>query len=150
MITMRNATRDDCPAMLALVHELAIFEKAEPKDLTITLAHFTDSGFGEQPMWWAFAAENENGEVIGFANYYIRFSTWKGQRLYLEDLIVTESYRGKGIGRRLLDELIAEAKRRKLSGLNWQVLDWNQTAIDFYKTYDVTLEDNWLNVSLNS
>lgn len=146
---VRPATEKDCPAMLALVHELAVYEKAKPEDLTITLEHFTESGFGPKPVWWGLVATSADGTIIGFANWYIRFSTWKGQRLYLEDLIVTESYRGKEIGKLLLDEVIAVARKENFSGLSWQVLDWNQPAIDFYKKYDVQMEAGWLNVLLS-
>lgn len=88
------------------------------------------------------------GEVIGFALYYIRYSTWKGQRLYLEDLLVTESMRGKGIGKLLFDQLIAEGKEKNYSGMVWQVLDWNEPAIGFYKKYKADFDSGWLNCSV--
>ncbi len=107
-IKIRRAVKEDCPRLLELVLELAEYERA-PNEVTVSLEHFTQSGFGKNPVWWAFVAE-ENGRVEGFALYYIRFSTWKGQRLYLEDLLVTEKLRGKGVGRLLMDRLIDEAK----------------------------------------
>lgn len=145
-IQIRRAVREDSPRLLQLVLELAVFEKA-PDEVTVTLEHFTESGFGEQPVWWAFVAEVD-GIVQGFALYYIRFSTWKGQRLYLEDLIVTEEMRGNGLGKLLFDRLIEEAKEKGFSGMVWQVLDWNEPAITFYKKYNATIDPEWLNCSI--
>lgn len=144
--TIRRAEREDCEAMLALIHELAVYEKA-PHEVTVTLDHFIESGFGEKPVWWAFVTE-ENGTVLGFALYYIRYSTWKGQRLYLEDFIVTEEARGKGIGTMLFNKIIEEGKEKKFSGMMLQVLDWNKPAIHFYKKYKMTLDPEWMNASL--
>ena len=132
---------------MELIHQLAVYERA-PNELTATLDHFTESGFGKKPVWWAFVAEVE-GEVEGFALYYIRYSTWKGQRMFLEDFIVDERYRGKGIGKLLFDRLIEEAREKKFNGMVWQVLDWNEPAINFYKKYeDVTFENGWINCSI--
>ncbi|MEO7210824.1 MAG: GNAT family N-acetyltransferase [Chitinophagaceae bacterium] len=146
-ITIRNAVENDCPRMLELITELAVYERA-PDAVTVSLAHFAASGFGEKPVWWAFVAE-ENNVIIGFALYFIRYSTWKGQRMYLEDLLVTEKARGKGVGKLLFDELLIEARQRKMSGLAWQVLDWNEPAINFYKKYNAKMESEWLNGSLD-
>ncbi|MFZ1800946.1 MAG: GNAT family N-acetyltransferase [Chitinophagaceae bacterium] len=146
-ITVRNAVENDCPRMLELIRELAVYERA-PDAVTATLEHFIESGFGEKPVWWAFVAE-ENKIIVGFALYYIRYSTWKGQRMYLEDIIVTESARGKGIGKLLFDELLIEARQRNLGGLTWQVLDWNEPALNFYKKYNAKMESEWLNGSLD-
>ena len=113
------------------------------------MEHFIESGFGPSPVWWAFVAE-ENGHVEGFALWYIRYSTWKGQRLYLEDLLVTEKMRGKGIGKLLFDALIEECKAKKYSGMMWQVLDWNEPAINFYKKLEgVNFDGEWVNCSIN-
>lgn len=147
-IQVRRATIDDCARLMELVNQLAVYEKA-PNEVTVSLDHFKESGFGEKPVWWAFVAE-VNGIVEGFALYYIRYSTWKGQRLYLEDFIVNEESRGKGLGKLLFDRLIEEAKEKKFCGMVWQVLDWNEPAINFYKKYkDVTFESSWLNSYLN-
>ena len=145
-IHIRKAVAADCPRLLELVQELAEYEKA-PQEVTVTLEHFVESGFGTNPVWWAFVAEVD-GQVQGFALYYIRYSTWKGQRMYLEDILVTESMRGKGLGKLLFDQLIEEAKERKLNGIVWQVLEWNEPAINFYKKYDAAFDPEWVNCSI--
>ena len=142
-VTIRKAQKEDCTQLLELVKELAHYEKA-PHEVTVTLEHFIESGFGSNPVWWAIVAE-ENNVIRGFALYYIRYSTWKGQRMYLEDIIVTEPARGKGIGALLMDALIIEAKQRNLKGITWQVLTWNEPAINFYKKYNVKFDDEWVN-----
>ena len=147
-ITIRNAVREDCPRLMTLIQELADYEKA-PQEVTVTLAHFEESGFGPNPVWWAFVCEAD-GIVQGFALCYIRYSTWKGQAVYLEDLIVTEAMRGKGAGRLLLDQVIASAKEKNISRVVWQVLDWNEPAINFYtKYYNAHIDKGWYNCSMN-
>jgi len=146
-IKIRPSTKDDCGRMLELVHELAVFEKA-PHEVTVSLEHFIESGFGKQPVWWAYVAEVD-GYVVGFALYYIRYSTWKGQKMYLEDLLVTEEWRGKGIGKQLMDALILVAKEQGFQGLTWQVLHWNEPAIRFYEKYKTRFDNEWVNVTLD-
>ena len=147
-VTIRKAVPGDCQRMMELVQELAVYEKA-PEAVTVNFDHFVESGFGSKPVWWAFVAEI-NGVVEGFALYYIRYSTWKGQRMYLEDLIVTENVRGQGVGRLLFDALIDEAKAKKFSGIAWQVLDWNEPAINFYKKLgQVSFDGEWVNCAIN-
>lgn len=228
--TIRRAKREDCGAILELIHELAVFERA-PDEVTVSLQHFEESGFGERPVWWAFvacapmqqAAEAEAAEpevkqaanvqdtllatltgapqpleeiataalqqpienmpvepviqleqavtpelpepikdvlplmperlpcekVVGFALYYIRYSTWKGQRMYLEDILVHEPFRGKGIGTALMDALIAAAKAEGLHGISWQVLEWNEPAIKFYERYKARFDHEWTNVAID-
>jgi len=147
-ISLRVAQKEDCPRLMELVKELAIFEKL-PEEVTVSLQEFEDSGFGIKPVWKAFVAE-DNGAIIGFALYYVRFSTWKGRRVYLEDFIVTEEYRGKGIGKLLFQQIIKETKELGYSGMVWQVLDWNEPAIGFYKKYEANIEEGWLNASLSA
>jgi GNAT superfamily N-acetyltransferase len=143
---IRRAVQEDCPRLLELIQELADYEKAA-REVTVSLEHFSESGFGKNPVWWAFAAEVD-GRIEGFALYYIRYSTWKGQAMYLEDLIVTDAMRGKGLGKLLFDRLIEEAKEKKFNRMIWQVLDWNEPAINFYKKYDTTFDPEWINCSM--
>ena len=146
-VILRRAVLKDCKRLLELVNELAVYERA-PEEVTVTLKHFEESGFGSTPVWWAFVAEVD-GVVHGFALYYIRYSTWKGQRMYLEDFLVTEEMRGKGIGKLLFDKLIEEFRDKKFTGMVWQVLDWNEAAINFYKKYpEVRFDGGWINCSI--
>lgn len=146
-ITIRRAVKEDCPRLLELIHELAVYEKA-PDEVTVSMTHFTESGFGNNPVWWAFVAE-ENGLISGFALYYIRYSTWKGQAMYLEDIIVTEEARGKGIGKLLFERLIEEAREKGFIRMTWQVLEWNEPAIRFYKKFNAAFDKEWWNGSID-
>ncbi len=146
-IIIRKAVKEDCPRIMELIQELAVYEKA-PEAVTVDYHHFEYSGFGENPVWWAYVAEM-NGRVEGFALYYIRYSTWKGKRLYLEDLVVTEKLRGYGAGKQLFDTLLEVCRENDFTGMMWQVLDWNAPAINFYKKYPgVFIEGGWLNCNL--
>jgi len=144
---IRRAEKKDCVRLLELITELAVYEKA-PNEVTVTLTHFEESGFGPNPVWWGFVAE-VNGRVEGFALYYIRYSTWKGQRIYLEDILVTEKMRGNQLGKKLFDQLIVEAKEKNLAGIVWQVLEWNEPAINFYKKYKANFDGEWINCSIS-
>jgi GNAT superfamily N-acetyltransferase len=146
-IKIRRAVKVDCQRLLELINELAVYEKA-PQEVTVTLDHFTESGFSTNPVWWAFVAEMD-GKVEGFVLYYIRYSTWKGQAMYMEDLLVTELMRRKGAGKLLLDRLIEEAREKKFNRIIWQVLDWNEPAINFYKKYSTKFDPEWLNCTLD-
>lgn len=146
-IFIREAVKTDCDRLLELILELAIYERA-PDEVTVSLEEFQESGFGIKPVWKAFVAEVD-GVIQGFGLYYIRYSTWKGRRLYLEDLLVTENMRGQGLGKLIFDKLIEEAVENGFNGMTWQVLDWNEPAINFYKKYNAVLDEGWLNVSLS-
>ncbi len=146
-VNIRVAVKADCERLLELINELALYERA-PEEVTVTLAEFEEAGFGKNPVWKAFVAEMD-GIIQGFALYYIRYSTWKGCRLYLEDFLVTESFRGKGIGKILFETIIQEAKDLGFNGMTWQVLDWNEPALNFYKKYEAQIESGWLNGSLS-
>ncbi len=151
-IVIRKAVKQDCARIMELIYELAVYEKA-PEEVTVTLDHFINAGFGETPVWTAFVAEqtDENGlaTVQALALYYTRYSTWKGETMYLEDLLVTENLRGMGVGKLLFDELFIEAKAKKYVGISWQVLDWNEPAINFYKKLDnVKFDDGWVNCAV--
>lgn len=130
-----------------MVRELAKYERA-PAEVTVTLDHFVQSGFGPNPVWWAFVAEVD-GTIQGFALYYIRYSTWKGQRLYLEDFYVREEMRGKGLGKLLFEKIISEAKEKALNGVQLQVLEWNEPAINFYKKYNAAFDGEWYNCAIS-
>jgi ribosomal protein S18 acetylase RimI-like enzyme len=221
--SIRRARREDCGQMMTLISELARFERA-PQEVTVSLSHFEESGFGPKPVWWAFvacagpveaasevqeaslplpegelqsfgmAAKAEQGaeeagesvtavqsnlpvepmtqlsepveaflpdavqdalplmqplraseEIIGMALCYVRYSTWKGQCLYLEDLIVSEAWRGRGVGKALMEAVIAEAKSQGFPRINWQVLAWNEPAIKFYERLGARFDAEWLN-----
>lgn len=146
-ITIRTAVKADCIRLLELIQELAVYEKA-PLEVTVSLEEFENAGFGDNPVWKAFVAE-ENGIIQGFGLYYIRYSTWKGCRMYLEDLLVTEKMRGKGLGKMIFDRLIEEAQEKNFKGMTWQVLDWNDPAINFYEKYNAEFDSGWINVSLS-
>lgn len=147
-IQIREAVASDCPQMLELVKELARYER-EPDAVTVSMDEFVDAGFGQHPVWEAFVAES-HGRIVGISLFYIRYSTWKGRRLYLEDIVVTESMRGRGIGKILFDKTVERCKARGYNGMVWQVLEWNTPAIDFYKKYGAAFDGEWLNVSIET
>lgn len=146
-ISIRTAQKEDCPRLLELINELAVYERA-PEEVTVTLEGFLDAGFGENPVWRAFVGEID-GRIEGFALYYIRYSTWKGCRLYLEDFFVSEASRGKGLGKLLFDRVITEAREAGFNGMNWQILEWNEPALNFYKKYNAHIDTEWYNGSLS-
>lgn len=148
MYTLREGKIEDLPRVLELINELAFYEKA-PEQVTNTIAMMEVDGFGENPVFGTFVCEkDETSEIIGIAIYYYRYSTWKGKRIYLEDLIVTRSERGNGAGKLLFDRIMKKGLEEKCTGMMWQVLDWNEPAINFYRKYGATLEAGWLNAHL--
>ncbi len=141
---IRRGHKEDLKQVLVLVKELAGYEKARDQ-VSNTVEMMEEDGFGDHPVFGFFVAER-NGEIIGISLYYYRYSTWKGKRLYLEDIVVTEKERGNGVGRQLFDVTIEHAKTNKCTGMTWQVLDWNEPAINFYrKYYNATLDGEWVN-----
>lgn len=145
--TIRKATAADMPAVLQLIQELADYEKA-PEEVIVTVAQLQLDGFtGDRPYFYCFIAENENG-VAGIALYYIKYSTWKGRCVFLEDIVVTQRERRKGIGKVLFDAVLEEAKQSGAKRMEWQVLDWNEPAIEFYKQYEPQVLNEWLNYRL--
>lgn len=143
---LRTAQKEDCGRLMELIQELAEYEKA-PDEVTVSLEEFVDSGFGDHPVWEAFVIESE-GKIQGMALFYIRYSTWKGRRIYLEDIIVTEPMRGRGYGKVLFDKVWQTCLERNYSGMVWQVLDWNTPAINFYEKYGADFDGGWLNGTL--
>lgn len=141
--TIRKGRIEDCESYLKLIQELADYEKA-PDEVSITIENLEQEGFGIDAIFGSFTALQGN-EVIGMAIYYEKYSTWKGRSLYLEDLIVTEDKRGIGAGKALFEAVMLEAKIRNCGRMEWQVLDWNQPAIDFYKSYGADLDPTWIN-----
>ena len=142
--TIRWAKPEDAPAIQALIQELADYER-EPDAVDTTAASLREDGFGENPCFEVFVAEDEAEGVVGIALFFTGYSTWKGRMLYLDDLVVREHMRGKGIGKALLNRFLLQAKEIDAKVACWQVLDWNTPAIDFYKSIGTTIVDGWLN-----
>ncbi len=147
MLKIRRGQQKDLPQVLSLIQELALYEKA-PHEVTNTLEAMERDGFGHHPKYFLWVAEIDE-KIIGIAICYIRYSTWKGPMLYLEDIVVTEKERGKKVGHLLMSTVIQFAKEEEFNGLIWQVLDWNEPAIRFYKKYDAHFDGEWVNVKLN-
>jgi GNAT superfamily N-acetyltransferase len=147
-VIIRKGLPKDIANALHLVKELAAFELA-PNEVEVTIEEMIHWGFGADKLFDFFVAE-KNNTIIGIALYYYKYSTWKGKCLFLEDIIVTENERGHGIGKLLFNEVIKVAKKEKVRRMEWQVLDWNKAAIDFYKTYDSTLDSEWINCKLTN
>jgi GNAT superfamily N-acetyltransferase len=141
-MNIRKGTIDDMPAVLGLIKELATFEK-EPNAVVVTVADLERDGFGESPLFHTFIAE-ENEEIVGMALYYYRYSTWKGKTIHLEDLIVKEEKRGGGLGFKLYSEVIAQGKCDGVRRIEWNVLDWNAPAIEFYEKSGAKVFKDWL------
>ena len=138
---IRKATKNDMPSVLELIQELAIFEK-EPDAVVVTVDDLIRDGFSENPLFQCFVAEVDN-EIIGMALYYYRYSTWKGKTIHLEDLIVKENKRGTGAGFALYKEIIKQGKAENVRRIEWNVLDWNTPAIDFYEKSGAKVLGDW-------
>ncbi|RAR49842.1 acetyltransferase (GNAT) family protein [Flavobacterium lacus] len=135
------------PVVLKLIQELAVFEK-EPDAVVVTVADLERDGFGEKPLFQTFVAEL-NGEIIGMALYYYRYSTWKGKTIHLEDLIVKEAHRGTGAGLALYTEIMKQGKKDAVRRIEWNVLDWNEPAIRFYEKSGAKVLDDWRVVQMD-
>ncbi len=146
--TIRKGKKDDLPGVLELIKELALFEKS-PEEVSNTLEKMEEEGFGKNPVFSFFIAQM-NDKIVGIAVYFTKYSTWKGKGLYLDDLIVTESLRGKGIGRQLFNAFMEEAKNQDAQQVHWQVLDWNTPAIDFYRKMNARIDTEWLDCKMTA
>jgi GNAT superfamily N-acetyltransferase len=145
---IRKATKEDMKSVLELIQELAVFEK-EPEAVVVTESDLIRDGFSDHPLFHCFVAEEENKLIIGIALYYYRYSTWKGKTIHLEDLIVRENKRRTGAGFALYSEIIAQGKRDHVRRIEWNVLDWNTPAIDFYNKTGAKLLDDWRVVQMD-
>ena len=144
---IRKATQKDMPFVLELIQELATFEK-EPDAVVVTVADLVRDGFSEHPLFHCYVAEKEN-TIIGMALFYYRYSTWKGKTIHLEDLIVKADQRGTGAGFALYKEIIKQGKKDKVRRIEWNVLDWNTPAIDFYEKSGAKVLDDWRVVQMD-
>jgi GNAT superfamily N-acetyltransferase len=144
---IRKAIQNDMPQVLGLIQELALFEK-EPNAVVVTAEDMVRDGFGENPLFHCFVAEKEN-QIIGIALYYYRYSTWKGKTIHLEDLIVQQAHRGTGAGFKLYSQIIRQGKKDNVKRIEWNVLDWNQDAIDFYEKTGAKVLRDWYVVQMD-
>ncbi len=147
-ISVRPGTRADIPRVFGLIQELAAYENAADQ-VEMTPEQLLEDGFGPNPLYGVLVAQDESDGVVGMSLYYYRYSTWKGKRLYLEDLVVTESARGRGVGKALLEATIQAARDTNCTGLMWQVLEWNEPAIEFYKRFNARFDDEWANCHID-
>lgn len=145
-INIRPGEKKDLPQILLLIKELAAYERA-PYEVTVTLTDLENDGFGKNPIYKFYVAERNN-KILGMALFYIKYSTWKGKCVFLDDIIVTEKYRNTGIGIKLFDKVILESKKINAKRLEWQVLEWNEPAIKFYKKFGAVLDTEWINGKL--
>ena len=142
-VEIRKGLKKDLPDILALIKELADYEKSLDK-VDVTLDQLEQDGFNDNPNYYLLVAVYKD-EIIGMSFYWIRYSTWKGKVLFLEDFVVKEAFRRKGVGAKLFEQTIKIAKDENMDGMFWQVLDWNMPAINFYKKYNATISSAWLN-----
>ena len=144
---IRIGTVNDLPQVLNLIKDLAAFEN-EPYEVEVTIAYMQNWGFGKDKIFDFFVIEIDN-KIIGLALYYFKYSTWKGKCLFLEDIIVKENVRNKGYGKKLFNAVVEVAKNTEVKRMEWQVLDWNKNAIEFYNKYQANLDSKWINCKLN-
>jgi len=142
-ITIRKTEPKDYPAVLELIKELALFERA-PEKVTNTVELMQE----ENHYFHSIVAENEDGEIVGMAIYFFAYYTWVGKSLYLDDIVVKEQYRGHKIGTKLLDKVIEFGNENNCKRIRWQVLDWNNDAIEFYRKYGAKLDGEWINCDI--
>lgn len=142
-VIIREANRNDAKAIHELIVELAVFENA-PDEVKVTVEDLEEDGFGPDPAFKCIVAES-NGDVVGFALYYMRYSTWKGRCVYLEDFLVKKEMRSQGIGDLIFKEILAISEKLNVRLITWQVLDWNESAIKFYDKYNSVFDSEWLN-----
>ncbi|WP_418508977.1 N-acetyltransferase family protein [Corallibacter sp.] len=145
--TIRVAEKGDMPAVLNLINELAVFEK-EPDAVEVTVNDLVNYGFSNNPSFHCFVAEYHT-KIVGIALVYMRFSTWKGAVLHLEDLIVSQDMRGQGLGTLLLDEVVKYGNQLGVKRISWEVLDWNESAIAFYEKKGANVMRDWDVVQLD-
>lgn len=146
-VIIRKGELKDASGIFSLINELAKFEN-EPDAVELTIGDIRNDGFGNHPKFEVFVAEL-NKELIGMALFYYRYSTWKGKTLHLEDLIVQETARGKGIGKLLYNEVLKYAYQQKLRRVEWAVLDWNKPAVNFYKKSGANVFEDWRVVQMS-
>jgi len=144
---IREGRKEDLPQVLELIKELAEYVNALDQ-VKNTVKNLKKDGFGKKPLYKIFVA-NDNKKIVGMGLLYYKYSTWKGKRLYLEDLIVNYEYRRKGVGSKLFETIIKFGKKNSCSGITLQVLDWNKIGINFYKKYNLQFDDEWLNCYLD-
>ena len=140
-MNIRKGEKKDMKSVLSLIQELAVFEK-EPHAVEVTVADLENDGFGEDPLFYTFVAE-VNNEIVGIALYYYRYSTWKGKTIHLEDLIVREDMRDTGVGFELYAKIIEQGKTDHVRRIEWAVLDWNTSAIEFYQKSGARILEDW-------
>ncbi len=145
---IRKGEPNDIPSLLRLIQELAEYEKA-PDEVEVTVEELYADGFGPDAIFEFFVAENTE-KVLGVALYYTKYSTWKGRCLYLEDIVVDNAHRRKGIGEKLFLAVKQVAEERNVKRMEWQVLEWNKPAIAFYKKHGARFDGEWLNVKYTS
>ena len=145
-LKIRKGVKKDLKEVLKLIKELAKYENAL-EEVDLTLSQLKEDGFGKRPYYWFLVAE-KNKQIIGLSFYWIRYSTWKGKFLFLEDFVIKSEYRNQGVGKKLFEHTIKVCHELGLKGMTWQVLDWNKPAINFYKKFNAKISNEWLNGKL--